>query len=104
MKRLPSLMEALSSVVNLNLIFDTSDFITDSINNLAGVIFYAILFVVLVVLVFLRQWRATVIIASTIPISLVVAFIYLALTGSTLNIISLSSLSIALGKIGRAHV
>ena len=99
MNRLPSLMEALPPDVELNLIFDTSEFITDSINNLAGVIFYAILFVVLVVLVFLRQWRATVIIASTIPISLVVAFIYLALTGSTLNIISLSSLSIALGMV-----
>lgn len=98
-ERLPALVETLPSDVSLNMIIDTSEFITNAINNLTEVIFYALLFVVLVVLVFLRQWRATIVIAVTIPVSLVVAFIYLALTGSTLNIISLSSLSIALGMV-----
>ena len=97
--RLPALMESLPADIELTSIFDTSEFITDSISNLAGVIFYAMLFVVLVVLFFLRRWRATLIIAATIPISLVVAFIYLAMSGSTLNIISLSSLSIALAMV-----
>jgi HAE1 family hydrophobic/amphiphilic exporter-1 len=60
---------------------------------------YAFIFVILVVLFFLGRWRATLIICLTIPISLIVAFIYLFFTGSTLNIISLSSLSIAIGMV-----
>jgi HAE1 family hydrophobic/amphiphilic exporter-1 len=60
---------------------------------------WAFLFVVLVVLVFLGRWRATVIIILTIPISLIVAFLYLYFAGSSLNVISLSSLSIAIGMV-----
>ena len=60
---------------------------------------YVLIFVVLVVFLFLGRWRATFIIALTIPISLIVAFIYLFATGESLNIISLSSLSIAIGMV-----
>ncbi len=60
---------------------------------------YAFIFVVLVVMVFLGRWRATLIICMTIPVSLICSFIYLFATGSTLNIISLSSLSIAIGMV-----
>ena len=52
-----------------------------------------------VVFLFLGRWRATFIIALTIPISLIVAFIYLFATGESLNVISLSSLSIAIGMV-----
>ena len=51
------------------------------------------LFVVIVVFLFLGRWRATLIICITIPLSLIASFIYLAITGNTINIISLSSLS-----------
>ena len=53
---------------------------------------YAAIFVILVVLFFLGRWRATFIIILTIPISLIVAFIYLFVTGASINIISLTSL------------
>lgn len=97
--RMPGLLAALPADVEVELIIDTSDFIVNSIENLSSVLFFALLFVVIIVLIFLRQWRATIIVAGTIPVSLIVAFIYLSLTGSTLNIISLSSLSIALGLV-----
>ena len=54
---------------------------------------------VLVVLVFLGNWRSTLIIALTIPISLVTSFIYLLLADSSLNIISLASLTVAIGMV-----
>jgi HAE1 family hydrophobic/amphiphilic exporter-1 len=57
------------------------------------------LFVVLVVLFFLGRWRATLIISATIPIALIVAFIYLLFVDSSLNIISLCSLTIAIGMV-----
>lgn len=97
--QLPRLQQTLPSDVKVSVLLDTSEFITSSVGNLASVLFYAILFVTLVVLLFLHTWRATLIIAATIPVSLVTAFIYLTLTGSTLNIISLSSLAIALGMV-----
>ena len=98
-RMMPNLVGELPPDVEVDLIIDTSEFITNSVDNLRSVLFYALLFVVLVVLIFLRQWRATVIVAVTIPVSLIVAFIYLSVTGSSLNIISLSSLSIALGMV-----
>lgn len=98
-KVLPQLKRSLPSDVQIEMIFDTSEFIQNSINSLAMTILYAGIFVVLVVLFFLGRWRATFIIILTIPVSLIVSFIYLYVTGNTLNIISLSSLSIAIGMV-----
>lgn len=96
---LPELKRNLPADVNIETVVDTSEFIENSISNLSNVLLYAIVFVVLVVWIFLRRWRATFIVALTIPVSLIAAFIYLAITGNTLNLISLSSLSIALGMV-----
>ncbi len=98
-KMLPSIEESLPSDVKVSLIFEGSQEITDGINSLSESIMYAFIFVILVVMIFLGRWRATFIICLTIPISLICAFIYLQAVGSTLNIISLSSLSIAIGMV-----
>ena len=96
---LPDLMKNLPPDVQLDTIFDTSEFIESSISSLSSTILYAGVFVVLVVLFFLGRWRATFIIILTIPVSLIVSFIYLYATGDTINVISLSSLSIAIGMV-----
>jgi hydrophobic/amphiphilic exporter-1 (mainly G- bacteria), HAE1 family len=85
--------------VQISEIMDTSRFISDSISNLSRTMLWALLFVVLVVLFFLGKWRATFIVMITIPISLIVSFLYLFITGGSINIISLASLSIALGMV-----
>ena len=89
----------LPSDINIDVVYDSSEEIQNSITSLEKSILYALLFVVLVVFVFLGKWRATFIIGLTIPIALIVAFIYLALTGSSLNIISLCSLTVAIGMV-----
>ncbi len=96
---LPRLQENLPSDVKLGVIVDTSDNILNTINNLAETVMYALLFVIIVVFVFLGRWRATIIVCVTIPLSLIASFIYLAVSGNTINIISLSSLSIAVGMV-----
>lgn len=96
---LPRLQENLPSDVKLGVIVDTSENIMNTINNLAETVMYALLFVIIVVFVFLGRWRATVIVSITIPLSLIASFIYLAISGNTINIISLSSLSIAVGMV-----
>lgn len=97
--RLPAIQKSLPKDVEMHLIFEGSKEITDAIGSLSETIMYAFIFVVLVVMVFLGRWRATLIICMTIPVSLICSFIYLFATGSTLNIISLSSLSIAIGMV-----
>ena len=97
---LPQLQKTLPSDVKLGVIVNTSDNILNTINSLAETIAYAMLFVVLVVFIFLGRWRATVIICITIPMSLIGSFIYLGIIdGGSLNIISLSCLSIAIGSV-----
>ena len=97
--RLPEIQKTLPKDVKMELIFEGSQEITDAIGSLSETILYAFIFVVLVVMAFLGRWRATLIICMTIPVSLICSFIYLFATGSTLNIISLSSLSIAIGMV-----
>lgn len=99
LEMLPSLQKRLPSDVKLGMIVDTSENINNTIDSLVETVLYALLFVVIVVFCFLGRWRATMIICITIPISLIASFIYLALTGTSLNIISLSSLSISIGMV-----
>lgn len=96
---LPQIQKTLPTDIKLGIIVDTSDNIINTINSLYETVAYALLFVVIVVLTFLGRWRATFIIAITIPISLIASFIYLFASGNSLNIISLSSLSIAIGMV-----
>lgn len=99
MKKLPELQASLPSDVKLGVIVNTSDNIKNTVSSLEETIAYAMLFVALVVFIFLGRWRATVIIVVTIPMSLIASFIYLYATGSSLNMISLACLSIAIGNV-----
>ncbi len=99
MKMLPTLQKNLPSDVKIGVIVDTSDNIRNTIASLEETVLYALLFVMLVVFFFLGRWRATMIIVITIPVSLIASFIYLFATGNTLNIVSLSALSISIGMV-----
>ncbi|MBD5283536.1 MAG: efflux RND transporter permease subunit [Bacteroides sp.] len=99
MEMLPKLEKNLPSDVKIGVIIDTSDNIRNTIAALEETVLYALLFVVIVVFVFLGRWRATMIIVITIPVSLIASFIYLYATGNTLNIVSLSALSISIGMV-----
>ncbi len=99
MEMLPSLQAKLPSDVKVNVIVNTSDNIVNTIMSLGETILITLLLVMVVVYVFLGRWRATFIIMLTVPISLLASLIYLFATGNSLNIISLSSLSIAIGMV-----
>jgi len=96
---MPALIESLPDDIEITTFWDSSTFISESINNLTNTLMYAAIAVILVVLFFLGRWRATFIVVLTIPISLIVSFIYLYVSGSSINIIALSSLSIAIGMV-----
>jgi multidrug efflux pump subunit AcrB len=97
--RLEQIKKTLPPDVKVEILMDSSLSTMASINNLATTLLYALIFVVVVVFFFLGRWRATFIISLSIPISLIVGFIYMYLSGGTINIITLSSLSIAIGMV-----
>lgn len=98
-KELPKIEKTLPSDIKIDTINDTTVSILNTIDSLKESIYIILLLVVLVVLFFLGRWRATFIIIIVIPISLVASFIYLLISGNTLNIISLSSISLAIGMV-----
>ncbi|MDO4496989.1 MAG: efflux RND transporter permease subunit [Bacteroidales bacterium] len=97
--KLTDIQRNLPSDVTLGVIVNTSENIYATIGSLEETIMYAMIFVAIVCFLFLGRWRAVVVIVITIPLSLVASFIYLAATGSSLNMISLSCLSIAIGNV-----
>ena len=97
--QLPELEKTLPPDIKLVTVMDTSEYVKVSINSLLETILLALLIVGVIVLFFLGRWRATIIVMVTIPISLIGSFIYLYLTGNTINIISLSALSITIGMV-----
>lgn len=98
-KKLPEIQETLPSDIEIHTVIDSSRNIINTINSLLETIIMTLLVVMLVVYVFLGRWRATFIIVLAIPISLMASLVYLLATGNTLNIISMSSLSIAIGMV-----
>ena len=99
MAQLPAIQKSLPSDVQLGILVNTSDNIRATVASLEETILFAMLFVALVCFIFLGRWRAVVIIVITIPLSLIASFIYLKAVGSSLNMISLSCLSIAIGNV-----
>ncbi|RJP29498.1 MAG: efflux RND transporter permease subunit [Candidatus Omnitrophota bacterium] len=98
-KKLEELRYTLPPDVKMRLMFDNSEDIKTSLSSLKATTWFAILLVIVVVWFFLRQFAASMIVALTIPFSLLISFIYLFLSGKTINVISLSSLAIASGMV-----
>ena len=85
--------------VKISVIFDSSSDIIRALNSLKQTLWWGIFLVIVVVWFFLRQIGTSLIIALTIPFSLLIAFIYLFLSHRTINIVSLSSLAIVSGMV-----
>ncbi len=98
-EKLKTIEQSLPSDVKITTVVDSSTNILNTLDSLKETILITLLVVMLVVYVFLGRWRATFIIVLSIPISLLGSLIYLYATGNTLNIISMSALSIAIGMV-----
>ena len=98
-KAMKDIQKDLPSDINITTVVDGSDNILNTLNSLKETILVTFLIVMLVVYLFLGRWRATFIIVLSIPVSLLASLMYLWATGNTLNIVSMSSLSIAIGMV-----
>lgn len=98
-KKVEEIEGTLPSDVKMQELISSDEVVIHSINNLSSSIWYALIFVSLVVLLFLRDWRSSLVIVMTIPVSLISAFIVMYLKNFTINIFSLISLVIAIGMV-----
>ena len=98
-KAMKNIEKGLPSDIEIRTVVDGSDNIINTLNSLKETILVTFLIVMVVVYLFLGRWRATFIIVLSIPISLLASLMYLWATGNTLNIVSMASLSIAIGMV-----
>ena len=98
-KTLANLERNLPSDLKITTVVDSSTNIINTIKSLIETIVITFLVVMLVVFLFLGRWRGTLIVVLSIPIALLASLMYLFVTGNTLNIISMSALSVAIGMV-----
>ena len=98
-KAMKDIEKGLPSDIQIKTVVDGSDNIINTLNSLKETILVTFIIVMAVVYLFLGRWRATFIIVLSIPISLLASLMYLWATGNTLNIVSMASLSIAIGMV-----
>ncbi|MCF8239428.1 MAG: CusA/CzcA family heavy metal efflux RND transporter [Saprospiraceae bacterium] len=94
------LTKTMPSDVKINTrIFRQADFINASISNIQKTLFEGSIFVIIILFLFLMNWRATVISLLAIPVSLIVAILTLKWLGFTINTMSLGGMAIAIGAL-----
>jgi len=98
-KRMAQLKKNLPPDIHITNVMDSSDDIRLMINDLSRTLFLGVTLTMLVVLLFLRKWKATIVVGLTIPFSIVLALISCFFLGYTINMITLFSLIIAVGMI-----
>jgi CzcA family heavy metal efflux pump len=85
--------------VDIHPVYDQGTLVRTSIDNVRDAIVIGGCFSVVILLIFLKSWRATLVASLAIPLSLAISFVFLHLTGDTLNLMSLGGLAVAIGLI-----
>jgi len=98
-KRMAQVESQLPRGVKLGIFYDTSTFINQSMSNLGSTAIQAVGLTFLVLLFFLRNVRSSLIVAVSIPVSIIVTFAVMDQAGLTLNIISMAGLALAVGLL-----
>ncbi|MFG6114103.1 efflux RND transporter permease subunit [Halobacillus sp. MO56] len=91
--------ERLPENVNMKVVLDTSEFITQSIDSVMMNIIIGGVFSVLVLLLFLKSIRATLVIGISIPIAIISTFTLMYFTGETLNVLTMGGLALGIGMM-----
>jgi multidrug efflux pump subunit AcrB len=94
---LRKMQDVLPEDIRVSFEFDQSPYVTNSIKGVAFESLLAAILVGLMVLVFLRDWRSVLVVVLNIPLALVGSIVALALTGQTINLMTLGGLSLAVG-------
>lgn len=98
-ERLADLQHALPKGMTINVFYDRSDLIERAVSTVEEALLEATLLVVVLLVVFLGDWRAAAIVATTLPMAALVCFILMRSWGLTANLMSLGGLAIAIGML-----
>jgi multidrug efflux pump len=98
-KELAELKTALPEGTTADILYNEANFIRSSINGVLKTLIEGILLVVLVILVFLRDWRSTLVAAIAIPVSIIPAFAVLWAFGFSINVLTLLAVVLAIGIV-----
>ncbi len=97
--RLKQMQKDLPGDVRLDIAFDNTKFIRASIKEVEETIYIAFVLVVIIIFLFLRNWRVTLIPCVVIPVSLVGAFFVMYVSGFTINVLSMLAVVLAVGLV-----
>lgn len=97
--RIPQIEQEIPANCKLDIVMDASNFIQSSVNDTLNAIILGIILTGLVLLFFLHDLRSTIIVALSMPMSIISAFLFMQFSGFTLNIMSLMGLSTAVGVL-----
>lgn len=98
-KRIEQIKKDLPEDIQLGYGFDTTQYIRESIKEVEQTIYLAFVLVVLIIFLFLRDWRTTIIPVIAIPISLIGAFFVMYMAGFTINVLTLLGIVLAIGLV-----
>lgn len=85
--------------IDYSIVYDPTVFVKDSIESVVHTLFEAVALVVLVVIIFLQTWRASIIPLLAVPVSIIGTFAFMALFGFSINVLSLFGLILAIGIV-----
>ncbi|MDR3250900.1 MAG: efflux RND transporter permease subunit [Tannerella sp.] len=97
--RIEQLKKDLPDDVTIEMIYDNTQFIRASINEVQETIYIAFLLVVIVIFLFLRDWRVTLIPVVVIPVSLVGAFFVMFIAGFSINVLTMLAIVLSVGLV-----
>ena len=90
---------SLPAGVQISLVYDLAGFVRDAVKNVRDAILIGGLLAVLVLIAFLRDWRVTLVAATSLPLTMVGTFFIVRLAGGTINLMSMGGLAIAIGLV-----
>lgn len=98
-RRIELIKKDLPKDIELGIGFDNTDFIRESITEVEQTIFLAFILVILIIFLFLRNWRTTLIPILAIPISLIGSFFIMYMAGFSINVLTLLGIVLAIGIV-----
>jgi CzcA family heavy metal efflux pump len=96
---IPDLKQRMPDDVNLNVIFDQSSYVRNAISGLSYAGLGGLALVIIVLILFLGNFRSALIVSISLPLSILFAFIVLSITGQAINSITLGGLALVLGLL-----
>ena len=97
--RLRELTKSLPSGLTVTKVYDLAGFVADAIGSVRDAILIGGVLAVVVLFLFLRDWRVTAIAALTLPLTVVSTFLFMKLFGETVNLMSMGGLAVAIGLV-----